>query len=529
MAFVKLLNKSELADWEKKCLTVFWKKIALVNLEGEFYAVDNKCPHKWAQLCDGNLRKKSKEIVCWLHGWDFDLKTWISKYNPDDINDRIQTYKVKIENDIVYIDIDSNDTFPILEWYLEEYKRTSDDIDETMETIHKMWKWWVWKHGQTEAMNSENAPRLWDKIFFLPAQVANLPLDDNADVNLKTIIWKKSKNPIEIDLPVYVSHMSFWALSKEAKTALSKWSKSSGTLICSWEGWMLPEEFENAWKYIIEVASWYFSYNEENLKKADWVEIKMWQSAKAWMWWVLPAKKISDEIAQIRWLEEWQDSISPSHIPDINSIQDLKQKVEDIKKITWWKPVWIKFAASRVELDLKAAIECNPDFITIDWRPWATWAAPKHIKDNICIPTLYALDRVMRYFKKNNIEIDVLVTWGLRLPEEFAKAIAMWATAVASASSSLMAIWCQQYRACHTNKCPVGIASQDLYYRWRFDIEKSSKMLFNFFNTTKNQLSDFARICWVSYISKLNYKMIATTDYSIAKYTSIKHVWESLL
>lgn len=378
-------------------------------------------------------------------------------------------------------------------------------------------------------MNSEKAKYLWDKIFFLPAQVAYIPLLDTDEVNLKTIIWKKSKYPIEIDLPVYVSHMSFWALSREAKIALSKWSSWSWTMICSWEWWMLPEEFENANKYIIEVASWYFGYNEENLKKADWVEIKMWQSAKAWMWGVLPKDKITPEIAEVRGIDKTKDAISPSHIPDINSINDLKNKVEELRKITWWKPIWIKFAASRVEEDLKVALSCNPDFITIDWAPWATWAAPKHVKDNICIPTLYALDRAQKYLKKHKLEIDILITGGLRTPDEFAKAIAMWATAVASASAVLMAIWCQQYRACHTNKCPVWIATQDLYYRDRFDIEKSSQMLLNFFNTTKYQLSDFARICWVNDIHKLSYDMIATIDDSIAKYTDIKHVWESRL
>ena len=203
--------------------------------------------------------------------------------------------------------------------------------------------------------------------------------------------------------------------------------------------------------------------------------------------------------------------------------------MNDIKKITWWKPVWIKFAASRVEDDLKAALSCNPDFITVDWAPWATWAAPKHVKDNICVPTIYALNRVMKYLKKNNLEIDVLVTGRLRTPDEFAKAIAMWVTAVASASATLMAIWCQQYRACHTNKCPVWIATQDLYYRGRFDIEKSSKMLTNFFKTSWFQLSDFARICWVNDIHRLNYDFLATTNESIAKYTDIKHVWESRL
>ncbi len=515
---------SDIEVGQKKCITAGTTKILLARLEDGFYAVDNVCPHKQGQLSDGFLNKKKGEITCGLHGWNFDLRTGVSPYDP---KDKLETFELKIDNDNIYITIPDSKQAVLDTAYLGEWKRPHDETEDHMETIHKMAKGWIKSHGENEPMRTTKQDPLWDKLVFLPRQLAVFPLLDNDAVNLKTVIGKRAKHPITINLPVFVSHMSFGALSAEAKQALATGAKQSGTMICSGEGGMLNLEKEAAGVYIFEMASGYFGWNDENIKKADAIEIKIGQAAKAGMGGVLPAKKISPQIAETRNVPEDVDAISPSHFPDIFSKEDLKTRVDEIRKINGGKPIGIKFAASHVEEDLAAALYCEPDFITIDGRGGATGSAPKHVKDNICIPTLYALDRVMRYLEKHKIEMDVLVTGGLRLPEDFAKAIAMGATAVASASAAMMAIGCQQYKACHTNRCPVGIATQDLYYRGRFNIEKSSRMLSNFFNATKNQLNDFARICGHDDIHKLSVKDLATVSDEIAKYTRIKHVAES--
>ena len=525
MAFHKSAESDDLKLFTKKCVEVAGKSVTLARLESGYFAVDSVCPHRGGHLCDGTLKKETGEIVCPLHGWNFDLETGVSPYNP---NDCVKSYPVEERADGIYIDVSPGDEIPTRNDYLEPWRRRVDKLETEMEMIHHLADGWVGKHGYTEAMRSEKVEPLWDRVLFLPKQLAEFPLLDNDPVDLTTVIGKKAKQPITISLPVYVSHMSFGALSREAKVSLARGSRMAGTMICSGEGGMPPEERAESGTYILEMASGYFGWTEEAIGKADGIEIKIGQAAKAGMGGMLPGAKVTDEIASVRGIGKGKDALSPSRLPDINSVADLRRRVGEIKKMTGGKPVGIKIAAGRIEDDLKAALECDPDFITIDGRGGATGAAPKHVKDNICIPTLYALSRGRNFLDSQGADVDLMVTGGLRTPADFAKAIAMGATAVAIASSALMAIGCQQYRACSSGNCPVGIATQDPELRKRLDVGISAGKLNNFFTATGYQLADFARICGKGRVGDLSVDDLATTDNDITKYTTIQHVGEPL-
>lgn len=525
MAFYKIAEPDELPVGGTKCARAGGRILALARLDNSYHAVDNVCPHRQGQLCDGSVKVETGEIVCALHGWNFDLKTGVSPYDP---KDRIKTYPIEEREDGVYVDVAEEEEFPPLSGYLDPWRRHKDDIERDMDMIHRMAYGWIGPHGYTEPMRTVKQKSLWDNIVFLPRQLSEFPMMDEDGVELSTVIGKTARKPIAISLPVYVSHMSFGAISREAKIALARGSAMAGTMICSGEGGMLPEERENAAAYILEMASGYFGWNEEAIAKADGVEIKIGQASKAGMGGTLPGKKVTDEIARVRGIEPGKSAISPARFPDMKSLDDMKKRVEEIRKITGGRPVGVKFAASRLEEDLAAALELEPDFITIDGRGGATAAAPKHIKDNVCVPTLYALDRARRFLEKHGAKVDLVVTGGLRLPADFAKAIAIGATAVACATASLIAIGCQQYRACHTGRCPVGIATHDPRLRERLDIDTSAGRLHAFFETTRRQLSDFARICGHDSVHNLSVVDIATTSHEIASYTSIKHVGQTL-
>jgi glutamate synthase domain-containing protein 2 len=525
MAFYKVAELNDLKGDGKKCANAGGRQIALVRMDGGYHAVDNRCPHRQGQLCDGSVKQDKGEIVCPLHGWNFDLKTGVSPYDP---KDRVKTFNVEERTDGIYVEVKENEAAPPLTGYLDPWRRRIDDREKEMEMIHHMADGWIGKHGYTEPMRTEKQPSLLDRIVFLPRQLASPPLLDDEPVELKTVVGRSARKPITISMPVYVSHMSFGALSREAKMALAEGSKMAGTMICSGEGGMLPEERERASVYILEMASGYFGWTDEAIAKSDGVEIKIGQAAKAGMGGMLPGKKVTDEIAKVRGLKKGRDAISPSRFKDISSVSEMKKRVAEIKKITGGKPVGIKMAAGRLEEDLAAALECEPDFITIDGRGGATGAAPKHVKDNICIPTLYALDRARRFFENRGVKMDIMVTGGFRLPSDFAKAIALGATAVACATASMIAIGCQQYLACHTGRCPVGIATQDPELRKRLDVGISAKKLANFFEAAKYQLTDFARICGRKNVHDLSLADIATTSDEIARYTAIPHVGQPI-
>ena len=424
-------------------------------------------------------------------------------------------------NDNKEANVDQIEKSTDLTGYLKEYTRVSDSKEKNMQDIHTMAM-----TGQSiiSAMGTSLPVISWDDILILGSQLKKMPLFEHEDVSLKTVIGKHAKQPMVLETPVFVSHMSFGALSKEAKTALAIGTKQVKTAICSGEGGILPEEFSNAYQYIFEYVPNKYSLSDENLQKVSAIEIKIGQGTKPGMGGHLPGAKVTEEIAKIRGKEVNQDIISPSKFPEIKTKEDLQKLVSTLRKKSKGRPIGIKIAAEHIEEDLEFACFANPDFITIDGRGGATGASPKIIKDATTVPTIYALYRARKYLNEHHQDIDLIITGGLRTSSDFAKAIAMGASAVAIATAAMIAIGCQQYRICQTGKCPVGIATQDPELRKRFNIEKSSQRLTNYFNVINEELKTFARITGNTNIHDLSVYDLATTNDEIAKYTNIKHV-----
>ena len=407
-----------------------------------------------------------------------------------------------------------------LQNYLKEYKREFDEKETSMADIHNMA---INGKSIISAMGTKLPVVSWNDILILGGQLGKMPLFDDEEVSLRTVIGKNAKKPMVLESPVFVSHMSFGALSKEAKTALAIGTNSVKTAICSGEGGILPEEFENAYQYIFEYIPNKYSVNDENLKKVSAIEIKIGQGTKPGMGGHLPAEKVTEEIAKIRGKNINEDIISPSKFEEIKNKEDLKQLVEELRTKSEGRPIGIKIAAGHIEEDLEFACYAKPDFITIDGRGGATGASPKIIKDATTVPTIYALYRARKYLDEHNEQVSLIITGGLRTAGDFAKAIAMGADAIAVATAAMIAIGCQQYRSCNSGKCPVGIGTQDPELRKRFHIEESSKRLENYFNVVNDELKTFARITGNDDIHKLSNYDIVTTNNDIAKYTNIRH------
>ena len=363
----------------------------------------------------------------------------------------------------------------------------------------------------------------WEDILLLGAQLNPAPLDDNAAVSTKTVIGKKAKKPMILDTPVYVSHMSFGALSKEAKTALSKGSAMAGTAMCSGEGGILPEERAAAYRYIFEYIPNKYSVTDENLRSSDAVEIKIGQGTKPGMGGHLPGSKVTSEIAEIRGKKAGEDIQSPSRFPEIGSKDDLKAMVDMLRERSEGRPVGIKIAAGNIEKDLEFCVYAKPDFITIDGRGGATGSSPLFLREATSIPTIYALSRARRFLDTVHSDIDLVITGGLRISADIAKALAMGADAVAVASGALIAAGCQQYRICGSGYCPAGIATQNPQLRKRLDVDAAAARVANYLILTTRELQIFARISGLSDIHSLGTGNLVTTDESIAKYTGIRH------
>ena len=425
-----------------------------------------------------------------------------------------EKFKESIENEISQ-ELDANN-------YLAEWKRGSDALEVHMSDIHKIAS--TGKSSLIEPMRTQKKVIAWDDILVKGAQLSAIPLNKNEPVNARTIIGPNAKAPLIIETPIYITHMSFGALSREVKIALAKGSSLAKTAMASGEGGILKESFENAYKYIFEYVPNKYSVTEENLKKVDAIEIKIGQSAKPGMGATLAGSKVTKEIAEIRGFSEGEEIVSPAHFDDIKNKDDLLKKVDWLREQSKGKPVGIKMAAGNIEDDLKIAVYAKPDFITIDGRPGCTGSAIKFIKDATSIPTIFALYRAKKFLDKHGKDISLVITGGLRISSDFIKALAMGADAIAIGTSALMACGCQQYRLCDTGLCPTGITTHDSELRKRFNVDLSAKRLSNFLKITTEELKDFARLTGNSDLHGLNIKDLCTTNSEISGNTNIEHV-----
>lgn len=389
-----------------------------------------------------------------------------------------------------------------------------------MEEIHEMAVSGKSIHG---AMGTQMPMPNWDDILMLGAQLNPPPLNEGEYVETTTVIGKNAKRPMILSGPVYISHMSFGALSKEIKVALAKGSAMAKTAMCSGEGGILPQEKENSYRYIFEYIPNKYSVTDENLRTSDAIEIKIGQGTKPGMGGHLPGEKVTPEIAALRGKKQGEDVQSPSKFPELQTKEDLKKMVTMLRERSDGRPIGIKIAAGRIERDLEYCVYAQPDFITIDGRGGATGSSPYFLREATSVPTIYALYRARKYLDAVHSDSSLVITGGLRVSADFAKAIAMGADAVAIASSALIAAACQQYRICGSGNCPVGIATQNPQLRERLKEDAAALRVANFLKVSFQELETFARITGHRNLHDLNVEDLVTINREISEFTNIRH------
>jgi glutamate synthase domain-containing protein 2 len=338
------------------------------------------------------------------------------------------------------------------------------------------------------------------------------------------VIGPNAKKPLVLDIPIFVSDMSFGALSREAKISLSKGANMAGTGICSGEGGMLPEEQSSNDRYFYELASAQFGFSWDKLKKVQAFHFKGGQGAKTGTGGHLPGAKVTEEIAAVRGLEVGQDAISPATFPDFHGVKDFQDFAAKVREVTGGIPIGFKIAASRIEEDIDFALEAGADYIILDGRGGGTGAAPTILRDNINVPTIPAVARARKHLDKVGARnITLVATGGLRVAEDFAKAMMLGADAIAVSNSALQAIGCIGMRACNSNNCPVGIATMKESLRARIEIDKSAQQLCNFLTATNDLIKVVARACGHSDVNQFNHSDLSTFSYDMHRLTGIKY------
>ena len=406
-------------------------------------------------------------------------------------------------------------------------KATPTPEEPTVARIHALAKDGLSKlghHGEMGAMGvlRKDLPH-WDDIQILAAQIARKPLLDEADVATEVVIGPRAAKPLTLSIPLFVSDMSYGALSEEAKTALARGAQLAGTGICSGEGGMLPEEQAANSRYFYELASAQFGWSLDHVAKVQAFHFKGGQGAKTGTGGHLPGDKVQGKIAEVRGLEPGQAAISPATFPDLHTSADFKRIADQVRERSGGIPVGFKLSANHIEDDIDFALEASADYIILDGRGGGTGAAPLIFRDHISVPTIPALARARRHLDaKTGREVTLVITGGLRVAEDFVKAMALGADAIAVSNSAMQAVGCIAARMCNSNNCPVGVATQKPELRKRLDVQRGAEQLARYFGASVELMQVMARACGYDSLSGFTPRDITSWKRNVADLAGIR-------
>ncbi|MFT5682103.1 MAG: glutamate synthase domain-containing protein 2/nitrite reductase [Myxococcota bacterium] len=528
---IEIARWDDLQDRQPAYALVEGVDLVVIRFDDQVSVLYGRCLHRGALLSDGRI--EGDNLICGVHDWDYRVDTGVSEYSNNEV---LEKFPARIVDGAVMVDADA-----VTAWvadhpqpfnrdaYLGLYADThGTDAEPHNKHIQRLAREGLSKlghHGPVSAMGVHRSllPS-WDDIQILTAQLARRPLLEDEGVDTSVIIGPNTKKPLRLEIPLFVSDMSYGALSEEAKTALSLGAHRAGTGICSGEGGMLPEEKAANDRYFYELASGKFGWALEKVKNVQAFHFKGGQGAKTGTGGHLPGHKVTEKIAAVRGLQVGQAAISPPAFPDLFTASDFRRVAEQVREISGGIPIGFKLSAQHIELDIDFALSASADYIILDGRGGATGAAPSLFKDNISVPTMAALARARKHLDaRGRREVTLIITGGLRHEGDFVKAMALGADAIAIANSALQAIGCLGMRACHTNNCPVGIATQKPSLRSRLQIEGSAKQLTNYLTATTELMTVLTRACGHHRISDLCADDLTTWKRDLAYLTGVSY------
>ena len=343
---------------------------------------------------------------------------------------------------------------------------------------------WVYRAAKGEnnivAFGSTRDLRPVGTVIFVNCAFPTLKKDavDTTEVTLGPF----ADSPYTTQSVFHISGMSYGAISKPAVLALSNGARQSGIWMNTGEGGLAPQHLEGGADLVFQIGTAKYgvrdaegNLSDEKLaavaghERVRMFEIKLSQGAKPGKGGILPAEKVTEEIAKIRLIAPSKDSISPNRHREVNSESDLLDFIDRVRRITG-KPTGVKAVVGNYDWletlcnEIKArGVESAPDFITVDSADGGTGAAPMSLIDYMGLPIKESLPGVVNLLNRHGLKdrIKVIASGKLITPAEVAWAICVGADFVVCARGFMFALGCIQALQCHKNTCPTGVTTHD--------------------------------------------------------------------
>ena len=370
--------------------------------------------------------------------------------------------------------------------------------------------------------SSKKWPHL-DSITFIPAQTTPFPIEGDEEVDVQVTIGPRAKKPMKLKIPLMISGMAYGiALSEEVRLSLAQAANHVGTAINSGEGGVLPEELEQAGKYILQFSKANWAKDEKLIKQADMIEVKLGQGALFGIGGRISPKNLTGRARKIMELKENEDAVIYDNFFEEQTIQDLKELVDQLRDITGGVPIGAKIGAGgKIEEDIDHLLEIGVDYIAIDGGQAATLGAPPILTDDMGIPSLHAIVRAVSHLEETNTrdQISIIASGGLLVPGHFLKMLTLGADAVYVGSAMLFAVSHSQSLKAMPFEPPTQVAWNQGKYKDQFKVEEGVQAAEKFLTSSieemkialramgKRSLKDLSKNDLVSY-DELTAKMV---------------------
>ncbi len=332
------------------------------------------------------------------------------------------------------------------------------------------------------------------------------------------------RTPYTTSSLVNISGMSYGALSKPAVQALSRGAKLAGCWMNTGEGGLSSYHLEGGCDIVFQIGTAKYGVRDSTggldddklhdiaaIEQVRMFEIKLSQGAKPGKGGILPAEKVTAEIAAIRHIPQGEASISPNGHPEIRSVDDLLDMIGHVRAVTG-KPVGFKTVLGDLSWirDLCRAVqqrgpESAPDFITLDGAEGGTGAAPQSLMDYMGLPLAQALPMLVDVLDEYHLRprVRVICSGKLITPDRVAWALCVGADFVVSARGFMFALGCIQSFQCNKNTCPTGITTHNPRLQRGLVPADKAQRVAHFVGTLVQEVGMMAHSCGVDEPRKL--------------------------